>query len=212
MADQIPDSTKSVTPGDVMLFAEQAFRNMDVPDLSLGDVDDIRAAMQAVVNRIVSRAAPPAMDREAVVKVREAERICRDTADRATHMLDREDRRWQPTRAHYEGLRNALRNAESTLSTLSADAIRQGEGWQPIKTAPRDGTLLDLWVLFPAHEDMPESSLRRADSFWSEKRQDWMIGNGFALAQYAAKPVATHWMRRPDGPATPASHASDGGE
>lgn len=37
--------------------------------------------------------------------------------------------------------------------------------WQPIATAPKDGTLVDLWA--------PESG-RHADAFWSTERGAWM--------------------------------------
>lgn len=46
-----------VTPGDVMLFADEAFRNMDV-DLGLDDVADIQRAMQSTFDRLRALAAP----------------------------------------------------------------------------------------------------------------------------------------------------------
>ena len=154
------------------------------PFVMCGDCNAAGAQCDDPITAWNTRAAPPAMDREAVEKVREAERICRDTADRATHMLEREDRRWQPTRAHYEGLRNAVRNAERTLcalSTLSADAIRQGEG--------------EVFTGVEAWDELVNVDDRTSP----EEYPDMCLITRDELIDF---------MKR----ATPASHASDGGK
>ena len=46
----------TVTPGDVILFADEAFRNMGV-DLDLDDVEDICVAMQSTFDRLLTRIA-----------------------------------------------------------------------------------------------------------------------------------------------------------
>lgn len=85
---------------------------LDAKRVKLGHYDSNGTLAKVVRHRIAALAsAREPIARDAV----EAERICRDAADRATHQLER-DYRWQPTRVHYEGLRNALRNAERTLA------------------------------------------------------------------------------------------------
>ncbi|MET3710438.1 hypothetical protein ABIC65_001118 [Sphingomonas trueperi] len=70
------------------------------------------------------------------------------------------------------------------------------EQWNSdMDAAPKDGTLVDLWVVFPG-----EGEGRWADSHWDDKRQDWKGRGGFVLGQYAAKPYATHWMPPPPPP------------
>lgn len=44
-----------VTPGDAMLFVDEAFRNLDVPELGLDDVEDVQRALQSAVNRLLAR-------------------------------------------------------------------------------------------------------------------------------------------------------------
>jgi hypothetical protein len=64
--------------------------------------------------------------------------------------------------------------------------------WQPIADAPKDGTLVDLWV----------GDVRRPDCFW-ESEDDW--GEPHWRQLYAEQtgctfPVdgePTHWMARP---------------
>lgn len=52
-----PPRSVLVTLGDVMLFANEAFRNMDV-ELGLGDIEDIRVAMQSAFDRLAAASVP----------------------------------------------------------------------------------------------------------------------------------------------------------
>jgi hypothetical protein len=97
--------------------------------------------------------------------------------------------------------------------------------WQPIETAPKDGMLIDLWLV-----DETGRGWREADAYWVEcahdddeiggvwtdrKRAGWFAPNhdydgapGFCDApkRLRGKPPkltwteATHWMPTPEGP------------
>lgn len=86
------------------------------------------------------------------------------------------------------------------------------EAWQPIETAPKDGTVIDLWVRFP-----DGTGKRVPDGFWDENGYDFGPNRcdgkpGWAAANmgydgcdgYADEPedgqFATHWMPLPDPP------------
>lgn len=86
------------------------------------------------------------------------------------------------------------------LDGVPASRSREDE-WRPIETAPKDGSNIDLWVVFPAHDDVEERAERYPDSHWSTKYGDWRI-SGFTLNQYAARPYATHWRPLPAAPTT----------
>lgn len=88
------------------------------------------------------------------------------------------------------------------LSTLSADAIRQREGWQSIETAPRDGT----WFIADG------GGLDRPTPMkWCKRVGAWeadavMLEDWDQQAEGYSRPL--FWFAMPDRPATPASHAS----
>ena len=55
--------------------------------------------------------------------------------------------------------------------------------WYPIKTAPKDGTVIDLWL---------KSGIRGVDKFWSRKRLDWIADDG-SYNNISKTNVPTHW-------------------
>lgn len=82
--------------------------------------------------------------------------------------------------------------------------------WRPIETAPKDGTLVDLWCVDPAGEFVPEGGgIRLTDCGWDDVSgwtrimddgdedivQDW-VDNPLGLPPW--KP--THWMPLPEPP------------
>ena len=67
--------------------------------------------------------------------------------------------------------------------------------WQPIETAPKDGTVIDLWIHYPEHD----RNARAADVRWNADVGEWQHGN-FHLGQYMHRPTPTHWMPLPPPP------------
>lgn len=81
------------------------------------------------------------------------------------------------------------------------------EGWQDIETAPKDGTVIDLWV---------DSGCRITDAYWGEPEVDrnfrddeedgwdaapgWLKNVGFSTYCLGEDERATHWMPLPPPP------------
>ncbi|MCV2448908.1 hypothetical protein [Paracoccus sp. DMF] len=70
--------------------------------------------------------------------------------------------------------------------------------WQPISTAPRDGTKVDLWGINHLHYD--KKSYRKCDVAWGRvtdwmgrERDDWQHGMGEDFEP-------THWLPLPQPP------------
>ena len=66
--------------------------------------------------------------------------------------------------------------------------------WLPISTAPKDGTKVDLWVIFNG-----TGPHRVTDAHWNDKLSDWQLGQ-YNASDYMTHPVITHWMPIPDAP------------
>lgn len=77
--------------------------------------------------------------------------------------------------------------------------------WQPIETAPKNETVVDLWAVLPEHD--PTQGERLANCFWRVFPGD-RINEGQWCQQYAEAPgssfevdeIPTHWMPRPEPP------------
>jgi hypothetical protein len=76
--------------------------------------------------------------------------------------------------------------------------------WQPIETAPKDGSYVDLWGSCKDGETRWEG--RFPDCHWGKlyarDEDDWIDDNGMGMtvdADYGAD--LTHWMAVPDPPA-----------
>lgn len=85
--------------------------------------------------------------------------------------------------------------ARAVTEAILAELGKQGAGWRPIETAPKDGTKIDLWVYWPEHGE----SRRATNAYWHEDRLDWWI-DGYCVNQYAHCPKITHWMPLPPAP------------
>ena len=68
--------------------------------------------------------------------------------------------------------------------------------WQPIETAPKDGTLIDLW----AYSKVDEGYYRYPECFWNSAQAE-QEGEGYwcTIDLYELNKV-THWMPLPDPP------------
>jgi len=60
--------------------------------------------------------------------------------------------------------------------------------WRPIDSAPKDDTLIDLWVV--RHDG---TGHREIDRCWDPMIENWTLDNHYAS-------WATHWMPRPEPP------------
>ena len=150
-----------------------------------------------------TRAAPPAMDREAVERVREA--AYRQALEDVCNPLGYLQRMADAEGAKLSGMAYAIasdigtiqRIAKEALSTLSADAIRQGEG----------ATTANSPVV-------PADRLERLKMVEKDLR-DYCVGlsgNTVKMPKSSALLLACDLAEAISYIATPASHASDGGK
>lgn len=77
--------------------------------------------------------------------------------------------------------------------------------WQPIETAPRDGTQVDLWMSAAANDfaNGPEHNYRETDCWFSESRGGWVKNygrDGILPVGERVRDVPTHWRAIPEGP------------
>lgn len=70
--------------------------------------------------------------------------------------------------------------------TPTSDVKTPPAGWQPIETAPRDGTFIDIWTA---------SGTRLTDCRYDVDGAAWNL-----YARYEARQIPTHWMPIPAGP------------
>ncbi|MGZ8907296.1 MAG: DUF551 domain-containing protein [Methylobacter sp.] len=69
--------------------------------------------------------------------------------------------------------------------------------WQPIETAPRDGTLVDIWM---SGQKAPDG-YRQADCWFDGKNWCHEFGReGPIEAGFYIGDIPTHWMPLPESP------------
>lgn len=82
--------------------------------------------------------------------------------------------------------------AQRTLDAALRRSVRIVDGWQPIETAPRDETPIDIW-------EAGFSNCRRANVHWVDGY--WKIGDRGSRYMHDPK-VFTHWQSIPAPPST----------
>lgn len=85
-------------------------------------------------------------------------------------------------------------DGEDKSITINRDKFVWVESvWQPIETAPKDGTLIDLWSS-TTKERLPDCRWMAGN--WEEYRKGSSIPMGWTPLEESI----THWMHRPKGP------------
>lgn len=69
--------------------------------------------------------------------------------------------------------------------------MKEEANWQPIETAPKDGTRIDVW----------RRGERLTDVFWSDEEEWWSYMGDTYPIPLAASPAPTHWRPLPAPPA-----------
>ena len=91
-----------------------------------------------------------------------------------------------------------LEELAAAIRALSPAEPAQGEQWQPIETAPKDGSFVDLF---------DKEGCRRADCRWftnSSQFTAWHQQKGGRAFNIGTDDSFTHWMRSPAAPTTEA--------
>lgn len=68
------------------------------------------------------------------------------------------------------------------------------DGWLPIDTAPRDGTLIDIWCR--RSWDPPEGYERRVDVYWDNAHDCWRTLDNTHFIEQIFKPSQSAHDRR----------------
>jgi hypothetical protein len=71
--------------------------------------------------------------------------------------------------------------------------------WQPIETAPKDGTKIDLWAKIWIAATDTFSEERFPFCYW--RKDDNVTGRGAGWVNLNNSYYPTHWMPIPEGPA-----------
>lgn len=105
----------------------------------------------------------------------------------------------QTTLDNIDKIIEVLKDHKNRLDALEARAQPDSSRWQPIETAPKDGTVLIMWAphgpFLCAWNDGTEWNPRDdySGGYWSQ----WLDGEEYHLA---ASPLLSHWMALPEPP------------
>lgn len=85
-------------------------------------------------------------------------------------------------------------------------AIRDLTGWRDIATAPKDGTVIDVWITGAGSRRIPSCRWRKPErANWGDRYgcdkdlpEQWVTSGGFSLDRRNGD--ATHWLPLPSAP------------
>lgn len=69
--------------------------------------------------------------------------------------------------------------------------------WQPIETAPKDGTRIDLWIKWWRYDTDTFVGRRHTDCLWSISDKKWCSAHPLTAGK------VTHWIAIPAPPTAP---------
>jgi hypothetical protein len=79
--------------------------------------------------------------------------------------------------------------------------------WQAIKTAPKDETTVDLWLVGSPFKNKPElqTGFRVPDCWYCPEEKSWLRADGYGeIEKVKGRGIKiTHWMPRPAPPEAP---------
>jgi hypothetical protein len=109
--------------------------------------------------------------------------------------------------SEHSGLRaGAQRNKETLTSSPLIEQQENGMTWQPIETAPKDGTVIDLWaqsmeLISRDGDDLrPSVAFRVPDAIWFDGYWTDADGNPHPHLEGFTNITFTHWMPLPSPP------------
>jgi hypothetical protein len=88
----------------------------------------------------------------------------------------------------------------ATVDANGASECHHPFGWQPIATAPKDGTLVDLWVETTINWRPDGEQFRYIDCFWTDAGWVEIDFHGDVTPVESQHHTATHWMSPPEPP------------
>jgi hypothetical protein len=96
-----------------------------------------------------------------------------------------------------------LHQTDAAVAWKEVEALRAGNQWRPIETAPKDGTFIDLWV------GDRVANAKWSNGEWQELELEWEW-----MSWQAIGVTPTHWMPLPPPPALaqPVDSGNNGGK
>lgn len=82
-------------------------------------------------------------------------------------------------------------NVFATIAAWNTRA-RSEQGWRPIETAPKDGTVIDVWCSV--------EKCRFTDCYWHERHNSFVKDHGYPVQTTIFYHEPTHWIFPPSAP------------
>ncbi len=109
---------------------------------------------------------------------------------------------WKSSALALEMLHKSMSGPKWVALLDRLDALEGREAWQPIETAPRDGTKFDGW----------QRDERVTDMYWSDIQDAWCVDGTYGPEEptpLAFFPRVSHWRPLPEAPTTLADEGRD---